>query len=112
MCLALYSRLGRRWIVGSGRCGLSGGRHPDRPLEGQRSAGPAVWKPRFARLSLAAPSHQTPLTSSEREQAQEGQYIRDLEKEKLRKLKEKADAANKEVEAQKARMAQNGDKDH
>lgn len=54
----------------------------------------------------------TQLTYSEREQAQEGQYIRDLEKEKLRKLKEKADAANKEVEAQKARMAQNGDKDH
>ncbi|EJT53212.1 hypothetical protein A1Q2_03554 [Trichosporon asahii var. asahii CBS 8904] len=49
---------------------------------------------------------------SEREQAQEGQYIRDLEKEKLRKLKEKADAANKEVEAQKQRMADNGDKDH
>lgn len=47
---------------------------------------------------------------SEREQAKEGQYIREMEAQKLRQLKEKAAAAAKEVEAQQKRMAENGDK--
>lgn len=35
-----------------------------------------------------------------------------MEAQKLRQLKEKADAANKELEAQKKHMEANGDKGH
>lgn len=81
---------------------------PAHGVVGVSRHGDALFPPAHASFTILA----TADFPSEREQAKEGQYIRDMEAQKLRQLKEKADAANKELEAQKKHMEANGDKSH